>query len=44
MVKALAATAHQITVDSGAKADTGGFDALVGHGEAGYMLAERQAC
>src|SRR5690606_37289090 len=33
MVEALAATAHQIAVHSGAQADTRGFDTLVGHNE-----------
>ena len=33
MVEALAATAHQITVNSGAKADAGGLDGLIGHGQ-----------
>jgi hypothetical protein len=31
MVETLAATAHQVTIDSGAKADAGGLDGLIGH-------------
>jgi hypothetical protein len=32
VVEALAATAHEITVDRGAQAYAGGLDGLVGHG------------
>ncbi len=44
VVEALAATAHQIPVNSGAKADAGGFDNVIGHVRQDWGRRNKGSC